>query len=578
MKVIVARTAGFCKGVRDALDVTLQSIQDRKDGEEICTYGPLIHNRQVLASLEEKGIRCENRIENCSDKKVVIRAHGIPPNERQVLHKIGATLLDATCKRVAKVHAVIKHHARNGYFIIIAGDADHAEVIGLMGYAGGRGVVVNRPEQIDELPEDWQKVLLVAQTTQNEELFRKIQEQFLKRYPNGVVKHTICGSTHERQAEVRELCKQVEAMVVVGGYHSGNTVRLAEVARESGAPTYHIETEAELNRQEMARYSVVGVSAGASTPGWIIRNVVQFLESIQPEPGDWRYVLRRAQEMLSYGNGHVALGAALLGCAVQALAGLPWSLASCLMPALFVFPMHSMNSYVNRGSLQWNDPGRAAFYHRWRFVFIASSVVAVALSLALALHIGPLTFFSLTIMLVLGLVYCFPTAFPDEVQRWPLFRITAIPNSKTLFVPLTWAVVIAMLPYLTHSLDKFGELLFAAWTVFALVLTRTVLLDLLAIRGDRLVGKETLVVQIGESRTIRVLRILLAVLAASLALAPPMGLSSGFAWLLIGAVGAYWLMLAVPDEGQFREDPLFELMVESVLAGGGMLGLVWQLF
>ncbi len=578
MKVIVAKTAGFCKGVRDALDVTLQSIQDRKDGEEICTYGPLIHNRQVLASLEEKGIRCEDRIENCADKKVVIRAHGIPPNERQTLHQIGATLLDATCKRVAKVHAVIKHHARNGYYIIIAGDADHAEVIGLLGYAAGRGVVVNRPEQIEELPEDWRKVLLVAQTTQNEELYRKIQEQFLKRYPGGVVKHTICGSTHERQAEVRELCKQVDAMVVVGGYHSGNTVRLAEVARESGVPTYHIETEADLNRQEMARYPVVGVSAGASTPSWIIRNVVQFLESIQPEPGDWRYVLRRAQEILSYGNGHVALGAALLGCAVQALAGLPWSLASCLMPALFVFAMHSMSGYANRGSLQWNDPGRAAFYQRWRYVFVVSSLAAVVLSLSLALHVGPFTFVSLAVILVLGIAYCFPAAFTPQMERWPLFRITAVSNSRTLFVPLAWAIVIAILPYLPYLLEKFGKLIFAAWVMFGLVFIRTALLDLLAVRGDRLVGKETLVVQFGETRTIRMLRLLLLVLAGSLLVGPITGLSSGFSFLLAGAVGGYWWMLTIPNEGRWREDPLFELMVESVLAGAGMLGLLWQLF
>ncbi len=576
MKVIAAKTAGFCKGVRDALDVTLQSIQDRKEGEEICTYGPLIHNRQVLASLEEKGIRSEDRIERCSNKKVVIRAHGIPPNERQTLHQIGATLLDATCKRVAKVHAVIKHHARNGYYIIIAGDADHAEVIGLMGYASGRGHVVNRPEQIDSLPEDWQKVLLVAQTTQNEELFQKIQDQFLKRYPNGVVKNTICGSTHERQAEVRALSKQVEAIVVVGGYHSGNTVRLAEVARESGVPTYHIETEAELNRQEMARYSIVGVSAGASTPSWIIRNVVQFLESIQPEPGDWRYKLRRAQEILGYGNAHVALGAALLGCAVQALASLPLSLASCLMPALFVFPMHSMNSYLNRGSLQWNDPGRAAFYHRWRLLFIVLSAVAVSLALVLAMHIGIMTFLALALMLALGLIYSFSEAFPQEVQRWTVFRVTTIPNSKTLFVPLAWSLVIAIVPYLSEHLAQFGKLLFAAGVVFGLVFTRTALLDLLAIRGDRLVGKETLVVQIGERRTVRVLRVVLAILACSLVLGPFLRLSSWFALILLGAVGAYWLTLALPDEGQWKEDPLFELMVESVLVGSGAFGLIWQ--
>ena len=293
MKVFVAETAGFCKGVKDALEVTLEAIQKRQEGEKICTFGPLIHNRQVLAMLEEKGISEENDFEHCAGKKVVIRAHGIPPDERQRLRGIDATLLDATCKRVARVHAVIKRHARHGFHTVIVGDADHAEVIGLLGYTEGRGRVINRPEQLNELPEDWEKVLLVAQTTQNEEVFEEIRTHFLKRYPQGVVKNTICDSTHQRQAEVRQMCSRVEAMVVVGGYHSGNTLRLADVARECGVPTYHIETEAELNRQEMARYSSVGISAGASTPNWIIRNVVQFLESIQPESSDLRSKLKR---------------------------------------------------------------------------------------------------------------------------------------------------------------------------------------------------------------------------------------------------------------------------------------------
>ena len=212
MKVIVAKTAGFCKGVRDAIEITMEAIQKRQDGEDICTFGPLIHNRQVLMMLNKKGVTEENLIENCAGKKVVIRAHGIPPHARQELHAQGSSLLDATCKRVARVHAAIKRHARRGYHTIIVGDADHAEVIGLLGYTEGRGVVINRPEQIEELPAEWDRVLLVAQTTQNEEVFSEIESFFLKKYPQGIVKNTICDSTQERQAEVRNLSSKVEAI------------------------------------------------------------------------------------------------------------------------------------------------------------------------------------------------------------------------------------------------------------------------------------------------------------------------------------------------------------------------------
>lgn len=577
MKVIVAKTAGFCKGVRDAIDITLEAIQKRADNERICTYGPLIHNRQVLATLEDKGIRAENRIEDCANKKVVIRAHGIPPHDRQTLHQVGATLLDATCKRVARVHAAIKQHARRGFHTIIAGDADHAEVIGLIGYAEGRGHVVNRPEQIDALPGHWKKVLLVAQTTQNEEVFKRIQEHFLKRFPGGVVKNTICDSTHERQAEVRRMCGQVEAMVVVGGYHSGNTVRLSEVARELAIPTYHIETEADLHRQEMARYKLVGVSAGASTPSWIIHNVIQFLESVEPENGGFEFRMKRLLGTMAYSNGWVLLAALLFSFGTQALTGLSGTFSSGLMAAFYLFAMHSLNKYLDRGAVQLNEPGRAAFYQRWKSVLTGLSIVSVVGALWLSLRMGFLAFLATLVFVSLGLLYAGPLFVPKSMRHWPILKIKDIPTSKTLFVPLAWAVMLVLLPHLSDVMDVFGRMVFGSWIVFLFVFLRTALLDLAAVRGDRLVGRETLVVAIGETRTVRVLWGVVTLLAVSLVLGPPLGLSTWFALLLIPAVGAFGWTLRESCTSRFKEEPLFETCVESILMGAGILGLMWNL-
>ena len=576
MKVLVANTAGFCKGVRDAIDITMEAIQKRGSHESICTYGPLIHNRQVLATLEEKGITAVNRIEDCADKKVVIRAHGIPPGDRQTLHQLGARLLDATCKRVAKVHAAIKQHARRGYHTIIAGDADHAEVIGLIGYAEGRGHVVNRPEQIDDLPADWDKVLLVAQTTQNEEVFHRIQERFLRRYPHGVVKNTICGSTHERQTEVRRLCEEVEAMVVVGGYHSGNTVRLAEVAREAAIPTYHIETQADLNRQEMARYNLVGVSAGASTPSWIIRDVVQFLELIEPENGDIRFRMRRSLGTMAYANGWVPLAAFMLSFAAFALTGLPGAVAESLTAALYLFAMHSLNKTLDRGSVELNEPGRAAFYQRWKHALATLSFLAAAGALVLSLRLGFLVFIVMMLMVILGLFYKGAKAIPGSLRDLPFLKMRDIPTSKTLFVPMAWAVMLVLLPNLPDLPDVPGRILFGSWIVFLLVFMRTALLDLAAVRGDRLVGKETLAVTIGEAKTVRVLWGTVGMLLVSLAAGPLLGLSTGFAIVLLPAVAAFGWMLRESCSSKFKEEPLFETYVESILMGAGLLGCLWN--
>ncbi len=280
MEIVVAKTAGFCNGVRYALDVTLEALKNKEPDEKICTFGPLIHNHQVLAMLEEEGVEVVSSPEECAGKTVIIRAHGVPPEVRKALYERSARVINATCKRVAQVQAVIKKHAGKGFYTIIVGDENHAEVIGLKGYTDGRGVVLQSPSDLDKLPGNWDKVLLVAQTTQNEQVFEEIVKRFREKYPKGIVKKTICGATKERQDEVRQLAKKVDAMVIVGSYHSGNTVRLVQVASSEGVPTYHVETEKDINPEEMLKYKIVGISAGASTPQWMIDNVANFLKKL----------------------------------------------------------------------------------------------------------------------------------------------------------------------------------------------------------------------------------------------------------------------------------------------------------
>ena len=574
MKVIIARTAGFCKGVRGAIEITMNAIQHRQKGEDICTFGPLIHNRQVLAMLEKKGVVDEALIERCAGKKVVIRAHGIPPDCRQQLHEQGATLLDATCKRVAKVHAAIKRHARHGYYTIIVGDADHAEVIGLLGYTEDRGIVINRPEQIDELPLEWENVLMVAQTTQNEEVFREIEEAFLKKYPQGIVKNTICDSTQERQAEVRQLCSKVEALVIVGGLHSGNTIRLAEVARDCAIPTFHVETEADLDPGVMAGYSCVGVSAGASTPNWIIRNIVEFLESITPQPGArfrWKYILER----LAYGNFYIALATALLAQISEALTDFNGSAVFSLMTAAYAFATHTLNIYLDQDSIELNDPGRAAFYQKWRSVFMFASALSLIAALALAYNIGVPNFFAMLLLILLGILYGVKLLLPAGWENFPL-KLKDIPTSKTFFVPMAWAAASAVLPYFGGSHDR-SRMLFACWIIFLLALARTVLRDFLAIQGDRLVGKETLVVLAGERRTVLITIGILLTLAITAVCGPMFGVCTRFSYVLVVPAFVYGFFLKMGSKKKLREEPLYEVIVETVLIVTGLSAIAWNL-
>lgn len=276
MSVFLAKTAGFCMGVKRAVDTVLD-IARHKGSEKIYTYGPLIHNPQTVEFLRERGIIPIKDIEalSASDQNaaIVIRAHGISPSERKKIRNKGLRIIDATCPKVTHVQAIIRQHAAKDYNILIIGDGDHPEVNGLLGHAGGHGRVIGSLQNVEELP-IMEKVCVVAQTTQNVEEYAAIVRRIRDRFPETVVFNTICDSTEQRQAEVRELAARMEAMVIVGGRNSANTRRLAALSSQQGTPTFHIETADELNDAKLAPYDRIGLSAGASTPNWIIDRVV----------------------------------------------------------------------------------------------------------------------------------------------------------------------------------------------------------------------------------------------------------------------------------------------------------------
>jgi 4-hydroxy-3-methylbut-2-enyl diphosphate reductase len=232
MKVKQAKTAGFCMGVRRALEKVLG--QAYKEPGPIFTYGPLIHNEQVMKLLESKGVRVAKDISTLKEGTLIIRAHGIPPQERKLLKNSGLKIIDATCPRVARVQALIRYHTHKGYLAVIVGEQDHPEVVGLKGHGNGRALVISTSEEVSLLPAG-EKILVVAQTTQEKQTYERIVETIKKRFPEALVFNTICDATEGRQQEVRALATHVDGIVVVGGFHSGNTRRLAQVASSTAA-------------------------------------------------------------------------------------------------------------------------------------------------------------------------------------------------------------------------------------------------------------------------------------------------------------------------------------------------------
>ena len=281
MKVLRASTAGFCMGVSLALKRLDRALAEHR--EPIATLGPIIHNPQVLAEYENKGVR---QIQGAGEVRrgecVVIRAHGIPKAVEALLLESGARLVDATCPRVKAAQLAIARATRKGQCLLLFGEADHPEVQGLLSYAHAERYVFASIDECEALPLDLAEVyVLAAQTTQDIRQFTAVRTCLEQRLACSVpVLHTICDATEKRQNEALEIAARVDCMVVVGGRESGNTRRLAELAAGAGVPAFHVESEKELEVVVFREKSLVGLTAGASTPKSLIDAVEFFLETL----------------------------------------------------------------------------------------------------------------------------------------------------------------------------------------------------------------------------------------------------------------------------------------------------------
>ncbi|SOB59721.1 4-hydroxy-3-methylbut-2-enyl diphosphate reductase [Pseudodesulfovibrio profundus] len=282
MDVILAETAGFCMGVDLALR-RLDKLVKAADGRPIFILGPIIHNPQVLKRYAEKGVTiAEEPDEVPGGAYVVIRAHGITREVEAQLKARDVVIKDATCPRVKKAQLLIARHTAKGRELLLYGEADHPEVKGLVSYAEHGHFLFGAPEELDDYPLSPDKsYVLAAQTTQDRELFQAMAKKLQENDSVNVkVLQTICDATKLRQKEASELAEGVDYMVVVGGFNSGNTRRLAQVASDKGTPSQHVETVADLDLENLRQYGRIGVTAGASTPRILIDEVLEALEAL----------------------------------------------------------------------------------------------------------------------------------------------------------------------------------------------------------------------------------------------------------------------------------------------------------
>ncbi|TDO87848.1 4-hydroxy-3-methylbut-2-enyl diphosphate reductase [Halanaerobium saccharolyticum] len=275
LEVITAEEAGFCFGVERAIDLVLEAASENED-LNVYTLGPLIHNPQVVKKLEAKNVKVASSLAEIDSGIVIIRSHGVAPEIIEQAREKNLKIIDATCPYVKNAQKYARKLVDEGYQTFIYGDQDHPEVQGIYGASDKKAIIIREKEDLNSI-ELKARVGFVAQTTKSPESFRDIINLVITEVKELKVFNTICNTTDVRQSSAKKLAEDVDIMFVIGGHNSANTTRLAEICAATNTPTYHIETAAEINKEWLSGKNKVGITAGASTPDWLIREVIQLM-------------------------------------------------------------------------------------------------------------------------------------------------------------------------------------------------------------------------------------------------------------------------------------------------------------
>jgi len=498
MEIKLAKTAGFCWGVKRAIDITLEAA--RGESEPVYTFGPLIHNPQLIELLESKNIYTVRDIKELDGDSVIIRTHGITPEKRREIKSAGLSINDATCPLVAKVQGLIKKFSGKGYSIVIVGDEGHAEVIGLKGFAKTDVYVIANPEQVLTLP-DFNKVFVAAQTTCDQEKYGRAVNILKEKYPNLEVGDTICDATIDRQDEVIRLASEVEAMVVVGGSNSANTARLTSIAREKGVKTIQIETGENLDLNMLNGYKMIGVTAGASTPKWVIDDVIEKLRTGSDVMARIPYLLNECINILAKSNLLLAFGAAALAFAnILLMKGVatPPLLA---VPFFAVFSTYILSQLLRADESRKTLSRRARYHQEGKIIFWALGLGSLVAGFYFSWQLGLTAFFLYSSVVIFGTNYEMP--FVPLKKTLSIVKLKDIPASKELFVALAWGIITAVIPYIYTPNSALIVLTFLYAFTFAYI--RTAILGMRYIREDEIVGREAIQIVLGKEKASRLL-------------------------------------------------------------------------
>lgn len=498
MKVIVAKTAGFCWGVKRAMDAVLEASV-HSGSHKVQTLGPLIHNPQALALIENRGVSVVTEPEHVQGGTVVIRAHGIPIQslrglkERQNQGELN--IVNATCPEVAKVHNKIKKWSPKGYFTIILGSKGHPESIAHRSFAENGSIILSTMDEARQLTsKELSKCLIVAQTTYTVKDFQEISSFIESQATDCIVENTICEDTWMRQDEAESLSKRVDYVIVVGGRESSNTKHLAELAQRYGKPVQYVETAQEIDLSQFSGSETVGILAGASTPTWLVDEVVDYLEETNDSLS--KLVKKLSRAFLTPLIWSTSVASASLGA--SQILNYPNDFFIASSVGFFIFSMYLSAPYLEPLGLGVKGPANAKFLEINRYLLLNVSMISALISLILSRQVGPSYFLCTLLAFAISLGYRIGLNTPQTKS----LSLRSIPGSKDLFVPLSIAFLMITAPNFENVRTQEVQHYLIFLIIFTLALARTFIYDLRDMQKDQVLGKETLPIALGKTRSL----------------------------------------------------------------------------
>lgn len=595
MKIEVGSYAGFCKGVKRAVNRAVSSAHE--ENSPIITDGELIHNPQTLQLLQRYKITPVKAEEGdysvFKDKTAIIRAHGVPPERLKSIKSQASKLINLTCPDVAKVQGIIKKHNNKGLPVIIFGKEKHPEVIGLKGFAD-EAYVVYSMEDIEKLPQRLNGVLLVSQTTMDKGEFARIAEELAKRYEGTEVLNTICDATELRQNEAVEIAKRNDVVLVIGGKNSSNTRRLYEIASKE-TDTFFINETDDVRKIDFSKYKSVGITAGASTPDWLIEEVVEEVSSVA-KPAPLRTLIN-GLHFLFYTNIFVSAGAFMLSFAVTDLIShsfpqVSFSFSVALLVSLYYMAMSLLNNYTAREVMRINDRARHKFIFSKKkvlplmsalFLFSFTGIFYIIFSLENPTDVFMLTVFSIMLGIAYNLSYL---PIPEKSARLFIFRFKNLPIFKSLIISVSVAILLNGFPVLrvpefsfqsVQYLDITEHLsfIFSFFFIFYLMLTRQALLEIKSSQSDKIAGISGLADMFSNKQIRIALKLFSLALALSLtALCLTGKLPLSYLKYLIAILYNLFIIMLSSKKAAQRHRFSYALLLESNLFVTGMVSFI----